>query len=635
MQIKRAHLAIMIVVLLLSSVSANAYASTFPEHVLKAIKPKSSHPVEKLAVTSMNNGKEVKSFPDKIIIKNVGSNSVDNIRVLLSPEISKSFKLSERAIKSIEPKSNATVTFELNGSPNRDTMGNLVGYKGKLIVMAEHLRPIFLPINIGSQESSHVSSYMNNVVAMADQRYGKISLANSIVSKQPKMQYSYNVTTSDGNNVIDTLSDELVIRNLNEKELKNVRIYVSSAGHAFLLEQKNIRSLNASEQVSIKLIPKIDVKYSPRDVKGELLIIPANDSPFRVPINIVGEERKSRTDEFDVKTVSGNNTITTAVDKITIKNIANRTMDSVKIMMSDNLSRIFSLTEGSFQHIGAGEKVISELKLNAKDPRTFMQDYEGALTIMSEHHNMRSIPLSIKWNEISNEHFTIKVRTGNEPLAEQVLDTLESYYNNVTSRFGEMKSKALIYIVNNMDEMKLINDSGHPYYSYMDDVIFICSCNDVNGDALKEFVYRLIINKYPSYYNMKKFELDQENWLLDGVASYIAANITDTEPSKKYLDAFASNRTDFKWYGYGSDAQYGATHTFIEFMENKYGNNTIDIMLNHLASGMVSNHKCSAMEDCAVLRAVYDVSGLDMNEKKYALSFQNLIKEWEEYVKHT
>jgi len=51
-----------------------------------------------------------------------------------------------------------------------------------------------------------------------------------------------------------------------------------------------------------------------------------------------------------------------------------------------------------------------------------------------------------------------------------------------------------------------------------------------------------------------------------------------------------------------------------------------------LGSGMVSNHKCSAVEDCAVLLAVYDVSGLDIDNKRNALSFNDLIEEWEEYI---
>ena len=47
---------------------------------------------------------------------------------------------------------------------------------------------------------------------------------------------------------------------------------------------------------------------------------------------------------------------------------------------------------------------------------------------------------------------------------------------------------------------------------------------------------------------------------------------------------------------------------------------------------MVSNHRCDTLEDCAVLRAVYDVSGLDMKKKRNALDVEILVKDWGDYV---
>ena len=189
-----------------------------PTHVLEAIEPKSVEPVEKLEVTSMNSGNEITAFSDKIIIKNIGNRTVDDIRIMLSSEISKSFRISEPAIKSIEPNGNVTITFELNGSPNKDMVGGLVGYTGKLIIMAEHLSPMMLPVNIGAEESDYLSEHMDKIASMAEQRYNKISLLNSILSNQAKTEYNYEVTTSDGDNVITSPSDELLIKNLSDKE---------------------------------------------------------------------------------------------------------------------------------------------------------------------------------------------------------------------------------------------------------------------------------------------------------------------------------------------------------------------------------------------------------------------------------
>ncbi len=86
-------------------------------------------------------------------------------------------------------------------------------------------------------------------------------------------------------------------------------------------------------------------------------------------------------------------------------------------------------------------------------------------------------------------------------------------------------------------------------------------------------------------------------------------------------------------YGYGSDAKYGAAYTFLDYLTGKYGDNVIDKTLYYLGSGMVSNHRCDTVENCALLRAVYDLNGLNM-EKSYAhtIDVKTLIKEWEGYV---
>ncbi len=179
----------------------------------------------------------------------------------------------------------------------------------------------------------------------------------------------------------------------------------------------------------------------------------------------------------------------------------------------------------------------------------------------------------------------------------------------------------------------MANPSGHPYYSSADDTVFVCACDDPKYNAMKEFLYRLMMNNYVAYHSMNKFVNDKENWLMDGVSSYIAAKMIHSETVKKYLDAFANDPTGFQWYGYGSDAQYGSTYTFFEFLEGKYGASVIDRTLYYLGSSMVSNHRCDGLENCALLRAVYDVNGLNM-EKSYKISVDvnTLIKGWIGYI---
>ncbi len=613
--------------------------TTLPANVLAAIKPIPVTPTQKLEVTSMKGGKEIKSLPDKILIRNTGNITADNIRIMLSPEIAKNFRLSHSMINSIKPHSNVTINLELVGGQNKDVFGGLMGYSGDVMVMGEHLSPITLAVNIAGEQSNSLSSFMDKVAGMAEHRYSKLSLINSLLSKHPNIQSNYEVTTSNKDNVITKPSGDIVIKNLSDKELKNIRIAISGAGNIFLLDNKVIHHLDAHGQVTIRMIPTIDTRnYSPRDIKGELLIVPSNDNPIFIPLNIPAVERKDSANEFEANTMKGNNSIFTAADKIVIKNNGNRTMDSVTLRLSNNLARVATLSKDSFQHIESNGKVIVEFKYNADlktnaNLKTFMQDYKGELIIASEHHNIRSIPVSVEWKEISSKHFTIYSRSGDEQTARQVIDLLESNYEKITSRFGEMKHKTVIYMTNSMDEMKLVNPSGHPYYSYIDDAVFVCASDDPKYNALKEFIYRLVINNYPDYYNMKKLTFDKENWLLDGVSSYVAAKITDTEMVRKYIDAFTIEPASFQWYGYGSDAKYGAVYTFFEYLHEKYGDKVIDRTLYHLGSGMVSNHRCDTLENCAVLRAVYDVNGWSMHKSyRHTVDVNTLVSEWEGYV---
>ncbi len=629
------------------AVQIRSSVTSLPTSVLQAIKPRPAEPVQELEVISMNSGKEINTFYDTIMIRNTGSITADNIRIMLSPEIAKSFRLSDYAINSIKPHSNVTISLEHTGGQNRDLFGALMGYEGSVMVMGEHLIPIVLPVNIdaGGPYAQGSKFVMHKLPSMEGQRFiqmlsngkmlsnSKISLINSLLSNKQKTQYDYEVTTSSGNNVITSPNGELTIKNLSGKELKNVRIYLSSLGRVFLPDQNVIQYLKPDGEVTIKLIGKGSVNSN--DIDGGLLIVPSNDKPIEIPVKIAGEKPKNSADEFTAVSGSnavGSNTITTAVDKITIKNLGTRSMDSVKLMLSGKLSSIFSLDEDSLQKIAPGEQVTVQLRYNAGGVKTLLQEYEGELTIVSEHHNMQSIPIKMEWNKLESKHFTVYARSGDEQVAKQVVTLLEANYQKITSRFGEVKTKTVIYITNSIDEMKLVSPSGHPYYSYAEDKIFTCTCDEPKYNAMKEFLNRLILNNYAAYYNMKKIILDKENWLLDGITTYVAAEMTNTGMTEKYIAAFTNDPTGFQWYGYGSDAEYGAAYTFFKFLEDDYGNHVIDKILHYLGSGMISNHRCSTLENCAVLRAAYDTKDWRMNDGRYSLSFSDMEKAWERQV---
>jgi hypothetical protein len=604
---------------------ARSSVSSLPAHVVQAIKLKAkpSYPVEKLEVKSRNSGSAVKTYPDEIVIRNTGTIPVNNIRIMLSPQLARSFSISEPAIKSIEPNANVTIKFELNGNPNRNTAGGFTAYSGEILIVAEHHNPVTLKVDIGGLQADQITKYMSRVASMAELRYNKVSLLSSMLSNDAKTQQNYKITNSNGEEMqlISTPSDELVIRNVGERQLKNIRLYLSNVGHTFLLEHTNIQYLEPNGEISVKLIPRIEMNKYSKDINGELLIVPANDNPIQIPISIEGKKQKSSAGEFETHTLSGEDAIYSASESILVRNDGDRTMDSVKVILDNNLERIFSASTDSFTQIGPRPEIIFELKYNLKDLKTFMQNYEGTLSIISEHHESKSIPVKIVWREMFSEHFTVYFRNGDEVTAKNVLEFMENNYVK-TERLGAM-GNTVIYMTGSMEEMKLVNPSGRPFYSYADDVIVICECNEPQKDALKKFIYGLVINKYASYHNMKMLTFYQENWLLDGMASYMAMKLVD-EPVEH-------GEGTFQWFGHGSDMQYAATQSFLNFLESRYGDDIIDRILHFLGSGMVSSSKCSALEECAVLRAVYDAEGYK-NDKKYALSFKDIAEEWREYV---
>ncbi len=598
-------------------------------------KAKPTAPAERLEVTALRDGSTVKSFREMIIIKNLTDQPMDNIRITLSSSISKSFRLSDYAIRHIEPNGSVTVVFELTGKPNTDMVGELTPYKGEIMVISENHSPISLPVRIGTAGYMDLDkSYMNLMANSAAKRYSKLWLINSMLGERPEVGKNYDVRTSDGDTVISSASDELVIKNISQKTLKGIKI-IPKGGYPLLPEQSIIPILEPNSQVSIKLISKFDnTKSSPKNIRAELLIVPANDRPFVVSIDIPAHEQKDSADEFAATLLSGSDTIRSATDTIQISNTGARSLDSMRVVLTNDLSKIFSLSETAFGRVAPGEEVAVEMKYSAKDLKTFMQGYNGELRIASEHHNTKTIQVSIAWNRVSSEHFTVYARNGDEAAATHVLDTLESKYQEITERFGEVKGDAMteVYITTSMDEMRLVNPSGSPYYSVVNDAVFVCACEDPDASALKMFVYRVMINNLTAYHNMKKFVADGENWLFDGMAAYMAATMTDSGTAGKYLTAFTVNRAGLEWYGHGSPAQYGAAFTFMVFLEDKYGSGIIETTVDNLSHGMTSNNKCSTIEECAVVRAAYSEGSLDWKKKKFDLDFDDLVAEWKSFV---
>jgi hypothetical protein len=596
---------------------------------------------ELMELTTIDGGKTITDYSDTMIIKNKSDSTLHSVRLMLSPDLENSFYLDRHAINFIEPNGNATVNIKLLGKPNEQVDGKVVGYNGYVMAMAAYHNPVLLPVSINSLDSSHQQAYMGKIAEMAHQRYSRTVVASgtidAILSKLDKIEeHNFEVNTADGNIAITSATDQLVIRSLSEELLKNIRILVSKPSNIFLLDKQAIQSLEPNGEAVVHLISRIDGKNPHNGFKGEVIIAPVNGRPIVLPIDIPGNNYV--TEDFYASTSSGSSEISKVVDKIVISNNGSRAMDGVRLILPVDLARVFGLSQDSFQSIPPNSEVEVDFAIRKDDNlMLYTRSFAGELVIVSAHDGEKIvIPINMVWKNISSDHFTIYYRDGEENAskAEQLEEFLESAYVTIAERFGELKSRTTIYMLGSTDEMRLITSSAVPYYySYDRDIGFTASdAPDLEEAALHVLVYRSIMTTNPSYWNKQAILFDKGNWLVDGITNYLVASITGRHSlSNSGLDAFVT-RSDLESYAPSTLRNYAVTYTFFRFLEETYGHEVIDRTLYHLGSGMISNHRCNTLENCSVLRGVYDAAGLDLDNKENKLAFNAIIEKWMDYL---
>jgi len=590
------------------------------------------------------NGVEGDLQPDQdpeIIITNTSSETLRNIRLMLSPELKGKFLLSEYAIRTIPPDTDFTVSLRQVGNPHVDEMGNPLPYVGEVIISVGSHTPTMMQVSLNPPNTldARQSVTMESIVKKAEERYRSLEKA---VENIPTPKPRYEVTLASGESMITNASDELIITNTGDKPLKNLRIHRSTLSDQFLLSQNNIPILLPGETVSVKLISKLDSVENPsnKDMKGELLIVPANDLPMTLTVDIRSKPIIDKNSRYEVKTISENDVIKHIPDGIIIRNNSNETLDSVRIMLSNTLLKRFSLSEDSFKIIEPDSEKAVYLNMRGtpeSKAKLIQNDQAGDIIVLSADGMKKTISVDMVWQPVSSENFTIYARDTPEELAKaaEVVDFLESSYSEITNMTGESSSKTVIYMTTSLGELWVLRDANvYSIFVIDEDVGFIWSnSEDVKMLALKEFVYRTIVQNHPPYWATEKISFNKGNWLFDGLANYIAARtVNQSAVLNEQLDSFRMEPITFEFVGQVTESKYGATYTFFKYLDQKYGDVIFERILHHMRSGMVSSHKCSTYEECILLRAVYDAKGLDMDEKKHDLRFSALIEEWKGYV---
>ncbi|MGH9921621.1 MAG: choice-of-anchor U domain-containing protein, partial [Nitrososphaerales archaeon] len=593
-------------------------------------------PERSYSIVASGIGSSSTKIKPEITIKNTGVEALQNIRLILSPELQDKFLLSDYAIKSIPPKSEVTVSLKLNGKPNVDEMGHPIPYDGQVIITVNNRSPHILQLSgdIPNESASLQALFMKTVASKTEQRYKSFERPEQRIS-----QAEYAVTLGSGESVIKNASDEVIISNTGDRAVKNLRIMTSAIGNHFLPDQKNIEILPPGSFVKVKLVSKLNDAEIPKDLNGELLIAPENGIPVAIPINIGKKLAEDKNSLYEVRTLSGNEAISNTADGIVIKNNSKESIQNVRIILPTELGRVFSLSEDSFRSVEPNSEVIVSLQQRGTlDSRSkqILNDYVGEIVIVSSDGMKKIVPVNIVWKSISSGHFVIYARDNAPEMvrATQVINFLERIHADTIKIVDESKTKTVIYMTGSVDELQTLSEVLAPStFVFSEGAGFVWSdSEDVNILALRQFVYRTVIDEYAAYWTKQKISFDKGNWLVDGISNYVTASIVGERGMiKDQLDSFVETPVTFEWYGAATDAQYGATYTLFEFLVEKYGNSVIDKTLNNLGSTIASSNACETFEQCALLNAVYDadVSNIGKNDD---LSFETIMQDWVDYV---
>lgn len=578
---------------------------------------------------------DTKTMSLQVTIKNTSSEPLKNIRIMLSPELKGKFLLSDYAIKSVEPNSEHIITLKLNGKPNVDVRGEPIPYSGKIFISVDNKSPYILELSgaIPNESAALQSLFMKNIANKGEQRY------KSFVKPEERIsQAEYDVTLGSGDSVIRNTSDELIITNTSDKPLKNLRIMTSSSADHFIPELKNINLLPAGSFVKVKLVSKMNDAVT-RDLHGEVIIAPENGIPVTVPVSISERLQEDKNTMYEIRTISGDNAISNTADGIIIRNNSEEAIDNVRLILPTQLARIFSLSEDSFKTIEPNTEQTIYLQARGSDTnvRRILNDYRGEMIIASSDGMKKVVPINIVWKGISSEHFIINARDNAEELtkAAQIINFLERSYAETAKLIGETDTKTVIYMTSSLDELKILGNALTPStFVYAEDVGFVWSnSEDVNMLALKQFTYRTIVQNYGTYWTKQKISMDKGNWLIEGISDYVTASIVGERGMiKNNLEAFVAEPASFEYYGASSPSQHGASYAFIKFLADKYGDGIIDKILNNLGSTMINSNRCDTLEQCVLVKAVYDITGLNMNDKRHEISFDTIAQDWEQYL---
>lgn len=448
------------------------------------------------------------------------------------------------------------------------------------------------------------------------------------------------VLAENGGNKISKPYDTIIVANLGNRTMDSVKIQLSSGlKNSFLLSADNIQSIRPSGGVTVDLVfnGKIDPKNKQfmHDYVGSVTIFAEHHSPKTLPIEIRWKNILADIEEYTVSSLHGNDVVIDAADKIIISNIGDRNMDSVRLIPSAGIRGTFLLSQDSIRSIAPGTNATVELNLNVGKEygKSFFENHVGYLTVVSEHHSPKVIPMKILWKKVELGTFSIYSRTSDEDI--NTAKQLAKFLNENHSLLGVngTKQKTRMYIVNTPSEYKLVTSAKIACeYSIENDVALLSSyVSDLEGQAMHEFTIKNLVD-YAPYWVKSKWNYEGGNWLVGGLSDYGAYLATgENGIVRMHLDAFIKNPINLEWYGKGTSAQFGAAYTFLKYIDSKYGPEMVkNIMLS--TAHMPNLYGCKNTEECMIVDSIN--GNMSATAKKNMTDFSVIEEGWREYVKN-
>jgi hypothetical protein len=284
---------------------------------------------------------------------------------------------------------------------------------------------------------------------------------------------------------------------------------------------------------------------------------------------------------------------------VSITNAGQELVHDISISLSDELVGKLELSTYKIASLlPLQNEAILVKPSQSSGTQDILRNYTGAIYVNSKNGGNAEVKVQLEWIYKTPADFRIYHRGDDKSkkMIETIVSMIEAIHHKVTKALGNpLKSETTTCIFSSKREMTLslqmagikVPTDVEAGYDSRNDMLFIHTDSNV-VEVAHEFTHRVIAHyKHPWSIVVREVP----DWLNEGVAdygAYIATDRTIASALKLHLDAFHDNPIrpsqigwqDWSGWPEGSNNRYGASFSFILFIDANYGGpNTIKRVL--------------------------------------------------------